>query len=158
MNCNKECSTCASSCGQKCPICGKNGLKVIHDAVLNIVKEPKYIDLNKQIYICQNKKCEVTYFQEENPKYYTKEELKVPIWFKEKYQKYLVCYCYNIYIDDIVKIISEEKEKLSIDDIKHHFTKVHDDCKICHPLGTPCDKVFENAIEFCYHQKERNNL
>ncbi len=156
MNCNHECNTCESACIVECPICGKKGLIVKTDAALNLVNNSNYIDKNKKVYICQNKKCNVAYFQEENPKYYTKEEVKVPIWFKETYSKYKVCYCYDIYIDDIVKIVKADnsKKRLTKEDILSHFEKKYDDCSKTNPLGLDCDKVFLNAIDFAYHQKK----
>lgn len=156
MNCNHECNTCASSCNINCPICDKKGLVVKLEAALNLVNNNNFIDKNKKVYICQNKKCNVAYFQENNPKYYTKEEVTVPIWFKEKYNKYMVCYCYEIYINDIVNIIKNDNsdKKLTKEDIFKQFEKKHTDCLHKNPLGLDCDKVFDNAIEFAYHQKK----
>ena len=156
MNCNHECNTCESSCTVNCPICDKKGRVVKLEAALNLVNNNSYIDKNKKVYICQNKKCTVTYFQEENPKYYTKEEVNVPIWFKETYSKYMVCYCYEIYINDIVNIFKNDNtnKKLTKEDILKHFTKKHDDCLHHNPLGEDCEKTFINAIEFAYHQKK----
>lgn len=156
MNCNHECNTCESACIIDCPICGKKGLIVKTEAALNLVNNNIYIDKNKKVYICQNKKCNVAYFQEDNPKYYTKEEVVVPIWFKETYSKYMVCYCYEIYLNDIVNIIKENNSNkiLTKEDILKHFEKKHIDCTHKNPLGYDCDKVFENAIDFAYHQKK----
>ena len=156
MNCNHECNTCASSCNINCPICDKKGLVVKLEAALNLVNNNNFIDKNKKVYICQNKKCNVAYFQENNPKYYTKEEVNVPICFKEKYNKYMVSYCYEIYINDIVNIIKNDNsdKKLTKEDILKHFEKKHTDCLHKNPLGLDCDKVFDNAIEFAYHQKK----
>lgn len=156
MNCNNECSTCKTNCALSCPICNQKGMMVRFDAAKNLVKDNKYLNKKQKVYICTNKKCEVVYYQKDNPKQYLKEEIKVPIWFKEKYDKYLVCYCHNIYLDDIVRIVlnSTVSEKLTIEDIKKQFPKVKENCKIKNPIGNSCERLFENAIEYAYKKKE----
>lgn len=153
MNCNHECSNCQNGCIVLCPICEKNAREVKFSAAKTLVIEPKYLKKDELVYICQNKKCDVVYFQLNNPKYYFKNEIKKPIWFKEKVDKYMVCYCREIYLSDIIKIIKESKDDIlyTKEDIMKKFPKVLEDCAHNNPLGESCDKVFENAIKYAYH-------
>lgn len=153
MNCNHECSTCASKCIVNCPICNKNAREVKLNAVLNLVNDSTNIRKDEKVYICQNKKCDLVYFQENNPNYYLKKDISVPIWFKEKYDKYMVCYCRGIYLDDIVKIIKEHlnENKLTKEDIIKYFDEKEISCETKNPLGESCEKLFDNAIEYAYH-------
>ena len=148
MNCNHECNSCASSCNASCPICNKTGLLVKLEAALNLVNNNSYIDKNKKVYICQNKKCTVTYFQEENPKYYTKEEVNVPIWFKEPMNEMIVCYCYNISLQEIIKVVKEHKVYTKDEVIKILNKPKNNDCLHSNPIGKECDRLFENAIAY----------
>lgn len=156
MNCNHECSICQSGCVIVCPICGKPAREVKINAALNLVIEDKCIKKEAKIYICQNKKCDIVYFQKDNPKYYLKSDVKVPIWFKEKYDKYMVCYCRNIFLADIVKFINDidDDKKLTKEDFVKLYPKIKEDCLHNNPLGESCDKLFANAIEYAYHIKK----
>lgn len=160
MNCNNNCSICESSCLLECPICNKKGLKVEYKTARNILIDSTFLKEKEDLYICTSKKCDVVYYQKDNPRLFYKEDVVVPIWYKEKYDKYLVCYCHNIYLDDIVKIVlnNNEKNKLTINDIKKQFIKEKDNCEIKNPTGITCNKLFENAIEFAYKQKKEAKL
>ena len=97
------------------------------------------------------------YFQEDNPKYYLKDEVIRPIWYKENFDEYIVCYCHNIYLDDIVKIVKNTNESnLTKKDILNLLNTNHlEDCKHLNPTGENCDILFKNAIQFAYNQKEK---
>ena len=157
MNCNNNCTTCESSCLVLCPVCGIKGMKVNYKTVSKLLKDNTHL-FKEDVYLCTNKKCNIAYYQVDNPNTFNKEEVKVPIWFKEKYDKYLVCYCHNIYLSDIVKYVLEcnTVDKITIDEIKNKFPKVYESCDICNPTGVSCEKLFNNSIDFAYKQKEED--
>jgi hypothetical protein len=97
------------------------------------------------------------YYFDTTPIIYTKDDLKRKIWFKSPLNEYIVCYCHNILLLDLVNIVknSEDdnltKEKIfKILNIDEETT----DCLHKNPLGAPCDKVFKNAIDYAYKQKK----
>ena len=96
--CNNNCSTCNTSCKSGCPLCNVKGKTVPLITVKSLIKTGSDYLNDNQAYICINRKCNVIYFQEENPKYFIKEEVKVPVWFKSTFNEYIVCYCNNISI------------------------------------------------------------
>lgn len=156
MKCNQNCTSCASNCNISCPICGKLGMTVSYETVSSLIKGENVFFLDKPISLCTTKNCNVVYFQESNPRFYNKEEVKVPIWYKEKYNKYMVCYCHKIYLNDIVELVKNtsintlNKQKvlqllgkdLECENHQHE-----------NPTGKSCDKLFENAIEYAFKQK-----
>lgn len=153
--CNNNCSTCSSNCKGGCPICNVKGKNVPLITAKSLIKDGHNYLNNEQIYICINRKCSVIYFQDDNPKYFGKNEIKVPIWFKSNFNDYIVCYCHNIKLIDIVNIVKNSsddnltKEKIfNILDIKEENDCIHNN-----PTGECCDKLFVNAIEFAYKQK-----
>ncbi len=155
MKCNNECTSCATLCDSSCPVCHMKARKVNINVCKNILKDSTYILENHETYICNNRKCEVTYFQKDNPVVYLKEDLKVPVWFKERLENQIICYCYNIYLTDIIKIVNESYDKLTIDDIKSKFKKQDMvKCETHNPIGESCEVLFQNAIDFAYHKKE----
>ena len=156
MECNRNCKTCASICGNSCPICGTKGKKVSSVTVKSLIKGDFLFDENQDIYLCVNKKCSVAYYQENHPKCYYKEEVLVPIWFKEKYDQYMVCYCHQIYLNDIVELVQHiDEPNLTKKDVCKYLNKQHqEDCLHQNPLGTCCDTLFQNAIAYAYKQKQ----
>ena len=156
MECNSNCKTCASVCAKSCPICGTKGKKVSNVTVKSLIKGDFLFVKTQSAYICVNKKCSVVYYQENYPKYYSKEEVKVPIWFKEKYNQYIVCYCHQIYLNDIVELVQhiDEQNVTKKEVLKYLNKQEQEDCLHLNPLGECCDTLFQNAIVYAYKQKQ----
>lgn len=145
--CNGNCNSCNTDCLKKCPICHANSVKVPIKTALSILKDNSLIDETEDIYMCLNKKCDVTYF---NNKYaYSKDELKVPVWFKQELKDMIVCYCYNITLSEIEKVVKEEHIYTREGIIKYlNKDKLEKDCIHKNPIGKDCEQLFENAILF----------
>ncbi len=154
MNCNHNCDNCNSSCGVKCPICGSASIAVPGITVVHLTKNVKVNDINKDYHICINRSCNVAYF-DDNGNTIDKSNVNVPIWFKEKFQKYIVCYCENITLEDVFEAVAALKDKsydiITKEDIYKYYNKKHNhtayDCLIRNPIGKSCDRLMENAIE-----------
>lgn len=156
MKCERNCSSCGSICNISCPVCGKIGQLVKKETVDSLIKDSFVFFKNEPIYLCTSRMCCVVYYQESNPKYYTKQDLLVPIWYKEKYNQYMVCYCRKIYLNDIVELVKNiDKDNLTKADIIKILKKdtIHSDCLHSNPTGRSCDILFENAIKYAYKQK-----
>lgn len=153
--CNNNCSTCNTNCKGGCPICNVKGKLVPLLTVKSLIKNGLNYLTDEQTYICINRKCNVIYYQDNNPKYFEKAEIKTPVWFKSNFNEYIVCYCHKIKLIDIVNIVKNSsddcltKEKI----FKILNIKEENDCIHNNPVGEICDKLFENAIEFAYKQK-----
>ena len=156
--CDQNCSTCSSKCGSGCPICNVQGKNVPLITVKSLIKDKNYYLNDNNIYICINRKCPVIYFQEENPKYFTKDDIKTQIWFKSSLNEQIICYCHNIKLIDIVEIVknSEENDLTKEKIFEKLNVKEEKDCLYNNPLGESCDKLFKNAIEFAYKQKNND--
>lgn len=157
MKCDQNCTSCASNCNTVlCPICGKKGIPVLYETVSNLIKEPNVLFLDKTIYLCTSKHCNIVYFQESNPKFYSKDDLIVPVWYKEKYNQYMVCYCHKIYLNDIVELVKHiDKTTLNKQEVLQLLgkDKEEENHLHCNPTGKSCDQLFQNAIEFSFKQK-----
>ncbi len=75
-----------------CPACNGHGKKVRSVTVENLVKEPLLVR-EESYYLCQSADCPVVYF---NQAVFSKEDVKVPVWFKEKSSPRPICYCKNV--------------------------------------------------------------
>ena len=156
--CNQNCNTCTSKCQNGCPICNVVGKEVPLITVKNLLKNKQIYLTTEKTYICINRKCPVIYYQEKNPQYFIKDDVKTQIWFKTSLKEHIVCYCHNIKLLDIVEIVKQQddtnltKEKI----FKILNIKETNDCLHNNPLGESCDKLFQNAIEYAYKQKNEN--
>lgn len=156
MKCNQNCQNCKSNCNIPCPVCQKSGQIVKSETVKSLIMVPFCFFENQPIYLCTSKKCDVVYYQEANPKYYSKKDLLVPIWYKEKYHQYMVCYCKKIYLNDIVEAVKNiNKENITKEEVLKILKKDTNniDCLHQNPTGNSCDRLFENAIKYAYKQK-----
>lgn len=156
--CDQNCNTCSSKCGTGCPICNVSGKKVPLITVKSLLKDKNHYLNDNNIYICINRKCPVIYFQEENPKYFTKDDIKTQIWFKSSLNEQIICYCHNIKLTDIVEIVKNSPDNELTKEKVFKILNIKDDnnCLYYNPLGESCDKLFNNAIEFAYKQKNND--
>lgn len=158
-NCNNDCKNCNTSCKNGCPVCNVLGKIVPVNTLRSLIIKNNSLIKDTTSYICINRKCACIYYQEDNPKYFIKDEVKVPIWFKSSLKEQIICYCHNIKLTDIVEIVKRSDDlKLTKEKIfKILNIKEGSNCEINNPIGECCDKLFTNAIEFAYKQKENNN-
>lgn len=143
--CDKNCSMCKTDCSNKCPICKSNSTYVPLETVKSILKDTSEL-IEEDIYVCLNRKCEVTYFN--TKQYYVKEELKVPIWFKQNPTDSIVCYCYDITFE-MIKEAVEKGCQTKEDVIKYYkMENKKEDCIYYNPVGKNCNTLFENVISY----------
>ena len=153
--CDHNCSTCSSICGSGCPLCNVQGKEVPLITIKSLLKDKNHYFNDLNTYICINRKCPVIYYQEENPKYFIKDDVKTQIWFKSSLNEQIICYCHNIKLTDIIEVVKNSDEinltKEKIFEILN--IKEENNCLYHNPVGESCDKLFKNAIEFAYKQK-----
>ena len=160
INCNGECSTCKSTCGTTCPKCKAPG-KLVPSITVATLSNAK-VNLEEDHYLCLRPNCDTIYFTESG-KVVNKEEVNVPVWFKSKYEEYIVCYCRNIYLKDIVLAVMSlggcENKKEILEFLGK--TEGAGKCIIKNPTGAPCDELFTNAITYANNiynkMKEQQN-
>lgn len=159
MSCDNNCNDCSLKCKVvNCPICGMKGMEVPLITVKNLIKNTQdRFPQNIKSYICTNRKCDVIYFFESNPTIYTKNDVKCKVWFKSALNEQIICYCHNLKLNDIVDFVkSSEDLTLTKEKIFRALSldEKEENCINKNPIGTNCDKLFKNAIEFAYKQKQ----
>lgn len=132
-----------------CPCCHKKGIPVSYDTVLSLSNDfiKTTLQYNK-FYLCKNKTCDVAYYSDD--RIIKINEIKVPIWFKKKKEKFIVCYCRNITIDDIKIAVSNIEKEITIENVIKYLGKenIPTNCRINMPTGENCNQLFLNAIEY----------
>ena len=155
MECTNNCSTCTSTCGHSCPVCGGSAMGVETATVINLSKITS-LDIEKQFYICLNPKCKVIYFNENNSNVIEYQDVKVPVWFKSNFMNYVVCYCRNIYLRDVIKAVLSLEEPSKENIIKFlNKENIETNCLINNPISRDCDILFKNAIEYALDLKKK---
>ena len=139
--------------------CQQVGIEVGFDTVFNLsnnyirntIEDVKY-------YLCLNKECDIAYYAE-NEKYITTNQITKSIWFKNDRDQFVVCYCRDISLEDIVFAINQITEPINITKVVHFLQKdgAEISCIQNNPTGMTCEKLFINAIEYAKKIKNITN-
>ena len=147
MDCEK-CQKCIDK-KEGCRRCFKKGKSVSFDTVLSLTKPYlKNTLTNDRYYLCTNPNCDVAYYTLTGRCIEVK-DVDCDIWYKKEKQKFMVCYCRDISLDDVVFAVSK-LEICTIPKIIHFLQKdnVQTDCIHKNPTGESCARLFLNAIEY----------
>ena len=129
-----------------CPSCGGLGIEVGSITVKSLLKDDlkSEIEIGEKWYICSSENCDTVYFS--NGKNYSKDDVRVLIWFKEHTDEVPICYCSNLTEKEIFNAIKDGCK--TIDDVQGYTGKnITGKCKTENPLGKCCRNVFLKAIE-----------
>lgn len=127
-----------------CPLCGSPAIKVKGATVKNQLKSTKKADFDTKWHVCVQSGCECVYFN--NKDVFTVADCKKPLFFKDRTDHAVVCYCYNTTVGDIRNAI--EKGCKSAGEVRKH-TKKHktgSGCETNNPLGKSCSNVFTKTV------------
>lgn len=130
-----------------CPKCGFKGIEVLTKTVKNLSYKENIKD-DEVFYICTNRGCDVVYFS--NNQILEKEDIKTKIWYKGPIEEFIVCYCHNITLLDIIKAVTILKGSNEKVDILKVLNKdlTERNCELYNPISQNCDKLFNNAVEY----------
>ena len=151
MNC-ENCRDCNSQCHDLkygCRVCGKKGMEVAFDTILSLTTEYLRNTLQEDAYyLCTNPKCYVAYYTLKG-RVINLSDIKVDVWFKKDKKKFIVCYCRDISLDDVVFAVNSI-DVATIPKVVHFLQKadIKVDCIHHNPTSISCEKLFINAIEY----------
>jgi len=98
----------------KCPVNSKLYSSVPRETITKHIKNPwNWQDKKQGYYFCDDSDCDVVYFGQDGS-IITREQLRTKVGIKEKSQKFLLCYCYGVMVNDVnpnVKTFVIEKTK-----------------------------------------------
>ena len=147
------CDSCCSSTNdlamKKCPICNYKGQLVKDITVKNMVKSDLLTNINNyDYYLCLNPECDNVYFNNEFKQNFSKCDIRVGIWFKEKNPDRLICYCSKVTAQQIKDAILGDNKAGTVDDIVRLTNAMkQSNCKINNPSGRCCSKAIQSIIE-----------
>jgi hypothetical protein len=123
-------------------------LSLTSDYLKNTLEDDEY-------FLCTNPKCNIAYYSLKG-RTIKVTDIKSDIWFKKSKKKFIVCYCRDISLDDIVLAV-DRLELPNLQKIVHYLQKddIITDCIHHNPTSVCCQKLFDNAIEYAKKIKNR---
>ncbi|WP_438313736.1 (2Fe-2S)-binding protein [Candidatus Caldatribacterium sp. SIUC1] len=100
-----------------CPVCHGEGQNVLTLTVKHLVREALRDTVNETVTycLCLNPHCPVVYF-DASGKTLKKEDLKVPVWYKDGASPKYICYCSRVTEEEILSAI--RKGARTLEDIQ----------------------------------------
>jgi bacterioferritin-associated ferredoxin len=131
-----------------CPVCQKEGNLVKNVTVRHLVKKELAGKAGQCDYrICMNEKCDVAYYSEDLSIIFEKEDLKVPLWYKEDASPRYACYCSRITEEDVIRAVREQKITEMNAIRKYYDPEAKCQCNVKNPTGKCCTNAFNSFIK-----------
>lgn len=121
---------------------------LVDDKFINQVKEDTY-------FVCMNEECDNVYFSSDLKVSYSKEQIKVPIWFKKDANPKYICYCNQVTEQQIISEVINSGAKDMKDIIRLTGAMKNGACEINNPLGKCCGSVIQETIRKASKLKSR---
>jgi len=112
---------------------------LVIDEFADQIKENTY-------FICMNEQCNVVYFNSDLGISYTKQQVKVPIWFKKDGDPKYICYCNQVTEQQIINAVLNDGAKDLKDIIRLTGAMKNGKCEINNPLGKCCSPLIQETI------------
>jgi len=97
-------------------------------------------------FLCTNEKCDIAYYSSCSDLQIKKEQIKMPIWFKEDANPKYICYCNQVTEENIVKAVRNEGAENIKDIIKLTGAMKNGKCEVNHPTGKCCSPLIQEVI------------
>ncbi len=105
-------------------------------------------------FICMNEECSIVYFSPDLDISYSKQKVKVPIWFKKDATPKYICYCNQVTELQIINAVLNEGAKDMKDIIRLTGAMKNGECEIYNPLGKCCSTIIQETINKALKLKE----
>jgi len=118
-----------------CPVCQRPGQKVNQRTVRSLLKQAvNGFIADADYFICLSRECPTSYYAKEGTSF-NKEDLTVPIWFKEESPS-PICYCKDVTDEEILDHIVNKQCCTNIEEIQAHTgANTGKECATKNPTG-----------------------
>ena len=131
-----------------CPFCRKEGRKVKAITVKHLVVEELRSEITDEDYLlCMSETCDVVYYGSDSNVQIKKEQVKVPVWFKDDANPKYICYCSQITEEDIIDAVKNEGARTLKDIIKITGAMKNCNCEAKNPTGECCSPFILETIK-----------
>ncbi len=136
---DNSCCQNQSKINVNCPINQKKGKPVKIITPENVLQPQALVKLNKtaNYFFCPDENCPVVYFNQQGQTFKI-EELKIPVFQKDKSKNVPVCYCFDWTRNLIEREIEETGQSSVEKSIKEKMKAKLCACEINNPQGSCC--------------------
>lgn len=131
-----------------CPLCEQKG-KNVQLLTLKALLQPsamKKLEPNVLYWFCSNPTCTIVYFTE-GPTFFVKDDIKVPVFQKDKALDVFVCYCFGWTRENLIQ--STQQNSDPVDEIRRHVQAKRCGCEVNNPQGSCCLGNVAAVIKQC---------
>lgn len=122
-----------------CPVSHTLSRKVQHRTVEHLVKPERRSEIqNAQYYYCTDPNCSVVYFSDETVPFFSKDDILVKVFVKDKGDDVNVCYCFDWSRGRIKQQIGETGKSTASTEIAREVQAGRCMCDIKNPKGECC--------------------
>ena len=130
-----------------CPVCGQEGLSVDKITVQYLVINEHNSKIAGEHYmICMSEDCNVVYYDLDTDDVYLKDQVSVPIWFKQNADPKYACYCSKVTEEDVIDAVLYHNARTVKDVNRITGAMKEANCKMNNPLGICCHNIIKEAI------------
>lgn len=152
MDSSENCCCCQGASDQEaangtCPVCKNGGIAVANVTVGKLVRDEYQSLVASDGYrICMESSCSVVYFSDDGTKRFTKDQVRVPIWFKDGADPKYACYCSEVTEQQVLDAVHTLPSDSLSEIIKATGAMKNSNCLERNPLGVCCHAIIEEAI------------
>ncbi|MDK2892226.1 Csac_0668 family 2Fe-2S cluster-binding (seleno)protein [Methanohalophilus sp.] len=148
ISCKTNLKSDAKDNNSFCPVCRGPGIFVKNITVRHMVSD----DLLEKVgisdyYLCMNKDCQITYYNNDFKIEFKKSDIKVPIWFKKDAKPKYACYCNKVTEEQVINAIIDNNATSVKDVVRITGAMNNPNCQINNPLGKCCHHIIQEIID-----------
>lgn len=130
-----------------CPECGNQGKPVKNITVQHLVLDEVRNDVGSlDYYLCMSEVCDVTYFNPNSLKRFYKNQLSVPIWFKNEANPKYACYCSRVTEQEVIDAVAKQGATTMKEVLVITGAMKNSQCQRKNPLGICCHQIILDAM------------
>lgn len=131
-----------------CPVCEKQGTLVKNFTVRHIVMD----QLTEQVgihdyFLCRNEECDIAYYNREVKMSFTKNQVNVPLWFKNDADPKYACYCSKVTEEQVINAVLHDGAANMKEVLKITGAMSKSECQKKNPIGKCCHQIIQVAID-----------
>ena len=132
----------------KCPVCDNKGIAVSEVTVKHLVIPSAHSEIIPGDYfICMNGACDVVYFNPIAKIKFRKDQVTVPIWFKQGAEPKYACYCSEVTEDQVIEAVFVHGAKTVKEVNALSGAMKNSNCLENNPLGVCCHQIIQSVID-----------
>lgn len=94
-----------------------------------------------------NEECDVVYFNKDNGLTVSKQQVRVPVWFKKDANPKYICYCNKVTEEQIIDAVINKGARNIMDIVRMTGAMKNGQCEINNPLGKCCSPIIQETID-----------